>query len=59
MNIGKVIWTYGDGRKVTKVHLTPDEGKMLTRDGESFFGCVDVDSIAGWYELDAPETYEE
>ena len=58
MNIGKVTWTYGNGTKVNKIHLTPDEGKMLTQDGESLFCCVDVDSILGWYEVDASEETE-
>lgn len=35
--------------------LIADEGKMLTTDGETLYPCIDVDSVAGWYEVDDPE----
>jgi hypothetical protein len=38
--------------------LVADEGKVLTNDGEHFTSCADVDSIDGWYEVDAPEETE-
>lgn len=34
--------------------LIADEGKALTQDGEKLFPCVDVESVEGWYEVDAP-----
>ena len=37
------------------VRLVADEGKVLTSDGENFTSCVDTDTAAGWYEVDAPE----
>lgn len=59
MNIGKVVWRYGDGKTADKIHITADEGKMLTKDGIAMYNCVDVDSSHGWYEVDAPDTEEE
>lgn len=38
--------------------LIADEGKALTQDGENLSPCVDVESVEGWYEVDAPETEE-
>ena len=38
--------------------LVADEGKVLTNDGEHFTSCADVESIVGWYEVDAPEETE-
>lgn len=35
--------------------LVADEGKMLTQDGENLTACTDVESIDGWYEVDAPD----
>ena len=32
--------------------LIADEGKVLTKDGENFTPCADVESIDGWYEVD-------
>lgn len=34
--------------------LVADEEKALTRDGVNLASCVDVVSIDGWYEVDAP-----
>lgn len=42
-----------------KIRLVADEGKMLTLGGETLCACADVDSIDGWYEVDAPEEKEE
>ena len=41
-----------------KLRLIADEGKMLTTDGENLSPCVDVDDVAGWYEVDSPEEKE-
>ena len=30
-----------------------DEGEELTKDGENFTTCIDVDSAEGWYEVDS------
>ena len=35
--------------------LVADEGKVLTQDGVDTTICVDVESVEGWYEVDAPE----
>lgn len=42
----------------TCYRLIADEGKMLTTDGENLSPCVDVDDVAGWYEVDSPEEIE-
>jgi hypothetical protein len=33
--------------------LVADEGKALTKDGEEYTPCVDVETEEGWYEVDA------
>lgn len=40
------------------VRIVADEGKLLTRDGENFTGCIDSDSVDGWYEVAGPEPLE-
>ena len=35
---------------ILRYRLIADEGKMLTKDGEHFTPCVDVESTEGWYE---------
>ena len=35
--------------------LIADEGKVLTQDGVDTTTCVDVESVEGWYEVDAPD----
>ena len=37
-----------------KYRLIADEDKELTKDGENFTTCIDVDSAEGWYEVDRP-----
>lgn len=37
------------------VRLVADEGKVLTQDGVTFFGCTDTELTDGWYEVDAPD----
>lgn len=50
-----VIYTYGDGTKRSRINLVADSGKLLTSDGgETVYTCVDVDSVTGWTEIDAP-----
>ena len=39
-----------------RYRLIADEDKLLTKDGENFTTCIDVDSPDGWYELDALKT---
>ena len=39
----------------TCYRLIADDGKMLTTDGETLYPCIDVDSAAGWYEVDDTE----
>ena len=36
-----------------KFRLIADEGKELTKDGENFTTCIDVDSAEGLYEVDS------
>ena len=38
-----------------KFRLIADEGKELTKDGENFTPCIDVESTEGWYEVNAVE----
>lgn len=35
-----------------RYRLIADEGKELTKDGENFTICIDVDSAEGWYEVE-------
>ena len=50
-----IIYTYGDGTKRSRINLVADSGKLLTNDGgETVYTCVDVDTIDGWTEIDAP-----
>lgn len=50
-----IIYTYGDGTKRSRINLVADSGKLLTNDGgETVYTCVDVDSVTGWTEIDAP-----
>lgn len=37
-----------------KYRLVADEGKVITND-VNFYSCVDVDSVEGWHEVNAPE----
>ena len=34
-----------------RYRLIADEGKELTKDGENFISCIDVESTEGWYEV--------
>lgn len=36
-----------------RYRLIAEEGKELTKDGENFTSCVDVESPDDWYEVDA------
>ena len=39
-----------------KFRLIADEGKELTKDGENFTTCIDVDTTEGWYEVEIKTT---
>lgn len=39
-----------------KYRLIADEGKELTKDGENFTTCIDVDNTEGWYEVETKTT---
>lgn len=39
--------------------LIADNGKMLTTDGETLYPCIDVDNVAGWYEVADTEAEKE
>lgn len=50
-----IIYTYCDGTKRRRINLLAGDGKLLTNDGgETVYTCVDVDSVTGWTEIDAP-----
>ena len=50
-----IIYTYGDGTKRRRINLLAGDGKLLTNDGGvTTYTCVDVDSVTGWTEIDAP-----
>lgn len=50
-----IIYTYGDGTKRSRINLLAGDGKLLTNDGGmTTYTCVDVDSVTGWSEIDAP-----
>lgn len=38
---------------VVSYQITPDDGKVLTLNGEPFEGTVETDSLDGWEEMDA------
>lgn len=38
-----------------RFRLIADEGKELTKDGDNFTTCIDVDSTEGWYEVEMPK----
>lgn len=42
-----------------KYRLIADESKALTQDGVDLYSCVDVASVDGWYEVDAPDDEED
>ncbi len=42
-----------------RIRLIAEDGKMLTFDNEELCPVVDVDTIDGWIEVDAPESTEE
>lgn len=51
-----IIYTYGDGTKRRRINLLAGDGKLLTSDGGvTTYTCVDVDTIDGWTEIDAPD----
>lgn len=52
-------WTLGTGETVNKIRIYADEGKAVTNNGIDLYGCVDVDDIGGWYEVNAPVPEEE
>ena len=45
-----------DTEYTERVRLVADDGKVLTKDGESFTTCIDTDTADGWYEVDAHES---
>ena len=50
-----ILYTYGDGTKRSRINIVADSGKLLTNDGgETVYTCIDVDTIDGWTEIDAP-----
>lgn len=46
-----------EGEYEPMYRLVADEGMALTKDGENFTSCADVESVVGWYEV-AIETEE-
>lgn len=50
-----ILYTFGDGTKRSRINLVADSGKLLTSDGGvTTYTCVDVDTVDGWMEIDAP-----
>ena len=43
------------GSTTEMYRIIADEGKALTQDGVNVAPCVDVESVDGWYEVDAPD----
>ena len=42
--------------KYTEMYrIIADDGKFITFDGTNTFTCIDIESIDGWYEIDAPK----
>lgn len=51
----RILYTFGDGTKRSRINIVADSGKLLTNDGGvTTYTCVDVDTIDGWEEIDAP-----
>ena len=44
-----------EGEYEPMYRLVADEGMALTKDGENLTSCADVESVEGWYEVEAPE----
>lgn len=44
-----------DGEYVPMYRLVADAGKELTQDGVNTTYCADVETTAGWYEVDAKD----
>lgn len=59
MKTENVVYRYGDGTSITMIRLRADDDKVLTLDGESFYGSIDVETAEGWYEVDDPVPPEE
>lgn len=43
-----------EGDYTLRYRLIADEGKVLTKDGENFTPCIDVETTEGWYEVEEP-----
>ena len=44
-----------EGEYAPMYRLVADEGMALTKDGENLTSCADVESVEGWYEVEAAE----
>jgi hypothetical protein len=44
-----------EGEYIARVRMIPTEGKVLTKDGKTFYPMKDDDSDAGWYEVSKEE----
>ena len=44
-----------EGEYEPMYRLVADEGMALTKDGENLTSCADVESVEGWYEVEAAE----
>ncbi len=44
-----------DVEYTTLTRIIADKGKLLTKDGENTYKCVDIDNVAEWYEVDSEE----
>lgn len=54
MQVSNSTWTLGDGQKIPKLCLIADEGHKLTKDGLSFWDCIEVDEadFPNWAETE-------
>ena len=43
------------GSTTEMYRIIADEDKAVTQDGVNVAPCVDVESVEGWYEVDAPD----
>ena len=40
-----------------RIRLVAGKGMVLSNDGINFCTCIDIDSVDGWYEIEAPANY--
>jgi hypothetical protein len=43
-----------EGEYELMYRIIADEGKLVTRDGENLYPCIDTETNEGWYEINDP-----